>query len=201
MDDRKFQSVPEIEAELKRVELETAQLDLEAAKERNAQLKSDKEVRSRRNKQRMAQLRTDLLERKKVIESCNHRQGGSPGMERKGTGKSALQLVIMPDNRQLVMCANCPLRVFSPLETNQDPELREGETVKKRDARVASYKADLEGFNALATLAQEDKATPEAGTAMHCGKTFEFRGKDGNHIIMPAPCDSYAQGADNRKIA
>jgi hypothetical protein len=193
-------SMAEIEAELKRVELETALLALDEAKERNAALKAAKAVTSRVKAQRQAQLKTDLREKTQVMSGCTHRQGGSPGRERKGSGPSALRVVILPDNRELVMCANCPMRVFSPLPANKSPRLLPGETEKQRDARVAEYHATVAAFEKLKELSQ-DQLTPEAGQPMHCGKTFAFEDGNGNQISMPAPCDSYSQGLDNRRIA
>ena len=193
-------SLVETQAEAARVQLETAQIELEEAKERNATWKAQKEVRGRLNRQRQGQLKTDLMERKRVIEGCTHRQGGSPGRERKGSGSSALRVVILPDNRELIMCANCPLRLFSPLPNMKNPELRRGETKTEAKARVEQFMIDLEEFNRLKELSQ-DQLTPEAAAPMHCGKTFAFQDGYGNNMSLPAPCDSYAQGLDNRKVA
>jgi hypothetical protein len=192
-------SIAEIEAETKRIQLETAQIELDEARERNQQWKANREVRSRLNRQRQGQLRADLTDRAEIIRTCTHRQGGSPGRERKGAGPSALRVVILPDERQLVMCANCPLRVFSPLPSLKNPEPFKGETRADAKDRVARYNRELEEFEKLVTLSQ-DQLTPEAAGAMHCGKTFNFIGRDGNNVIMPAPCDSYAQGRDNRQV-
>jgi hypothetical protein len=192
-------SLAEIEAETKRVMLETAQIQLEQARESNAQYKAGKEAHSRQNRQRQGQLRADLTDRATVIRGCTHRQGGSPGRERKGTGPSALRVVILPDERKLVMCANCPLRVFSPLASLKNPQRMRGETAADAKERVTRYTQELEEFEKLVTQSQ-DQLTPEAAGAMHCGKTFSFQGRDGNNIIMPAPCDSYAQGRDNRQV-
>lgn len=196
----KEKTIEQVEAELKAIQLETAQLTLEEARERIQNAKALKEVRGRQNRQRQGQLRTDLREKATVIAGCTHRQGGSPGKERKGKGPSALRVVILPDDRKLVMCANCPLRVFSPLPKLNTPRLLEGETKRDRDARVEAYKLALEEFNKLVELS-EDQLTPEAGAPMHCGKQFAFQTGDGQTISMPAPCDSYAQGTDNRRIA
>jgi hypothetical protein len=193
------QTLAQVEAEIKRVQLATAQIQLEKATDEIEQYKSQKEVRSRQNRQRQKQLHTDLIERATVIRGCTHRQGGSPGRERKGEGPSALRVVILPDNRSLIMCANCPLRVFSPLPTNKNPERRRGESAADAKARVEKYEREMQEFGNLEDLARQ-QLTPEAGAPMHCGKTFAFAGRDGNQIIMPAPCDSYAQGRDNRQV-
>lgn len=193
-------SLAEIQAETAAVQLELAQIQLEKTKEEVAQWRGTKAVRSRQNRQRQGQLRSDLVERAQIIASCSHKQGGSPGRERKGEGPSALRVCIMPDERELIMCANCPLRVFSPLPADKGPDARPGESKADAKARVRRYYADLKEFEAL----KEESAkqlTPEAGQPMFCGKTFHFVGRSGNNLSMPAPCDSYAQGRDNRAVA
>jgi hypothetical protein len=64
---------------------------------------------------------------------------------------------------------------------------------------VEQYNADLQEFERLKELSQ-DQLTPEAGSPMHCGKTFQFEDGNGNQVAMPAPCDNYAQGRDNRRV-
>jgi hypothetical protein len=193
-------SLAEINAELAQVQMETAQIELEEARERNRAWKAQREVQSRLNKQRQGQLHADLTEKAEVIKTCTHRQGGSPGRERKGGGPSALRVVILPDSRQLVMCANCPLRVFSPRPDMKNPDMRPGETPKDRNERVKRFVLQTTEFERLLELAR-DQLTPEAANPMHCGKTFAFVGRDGNNITRPAPCDEYAQGLDNRQLA
>jgi hypothetical protein len=193
------QTLAQVEAEIKRIQLETAQIQLEKVKDENEEYKAQKELRSRQNRQRQKQLRTDLIERATIIAACTHRQGGSPGRESKGEGPSALRVVVLPDNRTLIMCANCPLRVFSPLSTNKNPDRRRGESAADAKARVEKYDREMQEFERLQDLARQ-QLTPEAGAPMHCGKTFAFIGRDGNQMTMPAPCDSYAQGRDNRQV-
>jgi hypothetical protein len=193
------QTLAQVEAEIKRIQLETAQIQLEKVKDENEQYKNQKELRSRQNRQRQKQLRTDLIERATIIAACTHRQGGSPGRESKGEGPSALRVVVLPDSRTLIMCANCPLRVFSPLSTNKNPDRRRGESAADAKARVEKYEREMQEFERLQDLARQ-QLTPEAGAPMHCGKTFAFVGRDGNQMTMPAPCDSYAQGRDNRQV-
>jgi len=190
----------EIEAEIKRIQLETAQIQLEQAREQNEEYRARRGAKLRQVLLVLAQLRADHAEKRAVIATCTHRQGGSPGRERKGGGPSALRVVILPDNRELVMCANCPLRVFSPFPGDKNPGMRKGESKQQAQARVEAYNKDLAEFERLKELSQ-DQLTPEAANPMHCGKTFAFQGKDGNNMVMPAPCDGYAQGLDNRQVA
>ena len=188
----------EIEQEIAQIELETRQIELESAKEANAEYKEKKAARLRANEQRLAQLRQDLSDKQAVIATCTHRQGGAPGRERQGKGPSALRVVILPDNRQLVMCGNCPMRVFSPYPADKSPIRRRGETDDQTKARVAAFHAAQAEFERLQEEAT-DQLTPEAAQPMHCGKTFSFSDKNGQPMVMPAPCDTYAGGLDNRR--
>jgi hypothetical protein len=194
-------SEAEIRAELAEVELENAKLRLEQTREETAQWKAGRAQRRRLNEQRQGQFKVDLRERQEKIRRCTHRQGGSPGAETRGKGSSALRGVVMPqDERRMIMCANCPLRVWEPRRADAGTRLRKGETEAQRDKRVAKYERDLEEFERLWEQSQ-DQLTPEAGRPMHCGKTFNFTDADGNLAHVPHPCDGYAQGLDNRVAA
>ena len=188
----------EVQARLAQIQLDKAELELEQTRENVNRWKAEKEERSRRNAQRQTQLRIDINERASNARICSHRQGGSFTNLRGGKGPSALSTVILPDERTLIMCAICPLRVFSPFPGDGARKPRRGETKEQAEARVAKYQQDVEEFESLAALAR-DKLTEEAARPMHCGKTFKFLDGDGNQVQMPAPCDSYAQGLDNRK--
>ncbi|MBA0087513.1 MAG: hypothetical protein HRJ53_21215 [Acidobacteria bacterium Pan2503] len=195
----------EVEAKLESIRMRTAQLQLEKAememeqtKENVEQWKNEREERSRRNTQRQTQLKSDINERANSARSCTHRQGGSFANLHGGKGPSALTTVILPDERVLIMCSICPMRVFSPFPGDASRKLRRGETKEQMEARVARHQQAMEEFERLAEQAR-DKLTEEASQAMHCGKTFRFLDADGNQVQVPAPCDSYAQGLDNRK--
>lgn len=195
----------EVEAKLESVKLRTAQILLEKAEmemEQTRELvdrwKTEREERSRRNASRQKQLASDINERAGQARGCTHRQGGSLRSPYSGKGPSALNTVIMPDERVLVMCSICPLRVFSPYPADGSRKPRRGETPERVEARVQKFQADTAEFEKLLELAR-DKLTEEAATPMHCGKTFQFRDADGNQVQVPAPCDRYAQGLDNRK--
>jgi hypothetical protein len=195
----------EVEAKLEQVRLRTAEIQLKQAEmqleqteDTVAQWKNDREQKARRNKQRQGQLKIDINEKAGQARGCTHRQGGSLRQPYKGKGPSSLQIVIMPDERELIMCSICPLRVFSPFPGDGSRRKRAGETQGQADHRVEKYADDLAEFNALKELAS-DKLTEEAASAMHCGKTFKFQDNEGNQVQVPAPCDSYSQGLDNRK--
>lgn len=192
-------TMAEIQAETAAIQLELAQIQLEKTKEEIAQWRGQQVVRSRHNAQRQAQLKTSLIERSQAIKACTHKQGGSPGRETKGEGPSALRVCIMPDERELIMCANCPLRVFSPLPANKNPAPRPGESKHDAKMRVRAFYEATKEFEELKEQSAR-QLTPEAGQPMFCGKTFHFVGRSGNNLSMPAPCDSYAQGRDNRDV-
>lgn len=188
----------EVQAKLAQVQLEQAEMQLEQTRESVEAWKNQKEELSRRNAQRQKQLKMDINERASQAKGCTHRQGGSFGNPTGGKGPSALTTVILPDERVLIMCSICPMRVFSPFPGNGARRQRRGESKEAAEARVARYQQEVAEFEALSAEAR-DKLTEEAAQPMHCGKTFRFLDGDGNQVQMPAPCDSYAQGLDNRK--
>jgi hypothetical protein len=198
-------SADQVKAELEAINLETAQVQLEAArmtldKTRGEveDWKARRDQKIRQNAQRQTQLATDREEIARVARACTHRQGGSPKNPYGGKGQAALNVVIMPDHRtQLITCTICRLRVFSPNERNMARNPRPGELKEQATARVARYMEDRREFDRLLELAA-DKLTPEAAAPMHCGVTFTFMSGDGQEVLMPRPCDSYAQGLDNR---
>jgi hypothetical protein len=201
---KKQRTAEEVEAKLNQVKLRTAEIqlqraemELEQTEETIKQFKADKEARSRRNQQRQGQLRIDISEKAGTARKCTHRQGGSLSNPYGGKGPSALQLVILPDERELIMCSICPLRVFSPFPGDASRRLRRGETREQADARVEKHMRQVEAFETL-RAESNNKLTEEAAGAMHCGKTFKFLDGDSNQVQVTAPCDHYAQGLDNR---
>ena len=186
--------------EINQVTLQAAKIKLEQTKEEVANYEASKEARSRANKQRMAQLRRDRTDTANTAKGCTHRQGGGLKNPRKGKRESALTVCVMPDERTLIMCALCPLRVFSPREVDKSPKIRAGETKQQAEARVARYYEEKAEFDKLLEHAS-DKLTDEAAQPMFCGVTFRFEDGDGQVCSVPAPCDAYAQGRDNRKVA
>lgn len=202
-EEKKPRTAEEVEARLNQIKIRTAEIqlqraemELEQTEQSVAQFKADKEARSRRNAQRQTQLRIDINEKAATARRCTHRQGGSLKNPYGGKGPSALQLVILPDERELIMCAVCPMRVFSPFPGDGARRPRKGETEKEAEARVQKYARDLADFEALRE--ESNNKLTEDG-AMHCGKTFKFLDGDGNQVQVPAPCDRYAQGRDNRE--
>lgn len=183
----------ELEQERLEVMLERERLDLDEAKDRNAQRMQMKAANSLKNKQRQAQLQTDLHNRDTISAGCSHKQGGSPSNQYGGKGATALKLVYLPDGfTELIMCAICRLRRFSPHPMNQAKKIFEGENATARDARVAKYRADKDAFDALRELTK-DTLTPEAAIPMHCGVTIQTTNLEtGMPTMRPRPCDSYA---------
>lgn len=205
MPDEKQRTVEDVEARLAQirmrtaeVELQRAEMELERTQETIIEYKAQKEGRAVRNRQRQKQLKIDINERSTTANKCTHRQGGSLANPYGGKGVSALQRVIMPDERELIMCAICTLRVFSPFPGDASRRRRIGESEKQAEKRVERYEQAFAEFEELRKMSM-DKLTEEAATPMHCGKTFKFLDGDMNQVQVPAPCDFYAQGVDNRK--
>ena len=187
-----------LDLELKQTQLEHAKMTLEQAKQTVADFQAQKATRSRQNAQRQSQLRRDLIERAEQSKACSHRQGGPLKSRTGGKRESALSAVIFPDERMLIMCSICPLRVWSPFPGNKSRKQQGGETRQEAIARAEQYARDKADFDKLFEASQE-KLTPEAAQPMFCGVTFKFADGEGREIPMPAPCDSYAQGLDSRK--
>jgi hypothetical protein len=192
----------ELNRQLAEVNLRRANMELEMTTEQVEQYEAQKAARKAQNAQRQAQLKMDRRTSASNARKCTHRQGGS-GTDRfysTGKGHSVLSRVILPDERELIMCAVCPLRVFSPREVDKSPKPRANETIEQAKARSRKYRVEREEFDKLIELSK-DKLTPEAAAPMHCGTTFSFADGDGRKCDVPAPCDSYAQGRDNREAA
>jgi hypothetical protein len=198
----------EIKAELDAIALESAQvnleksrLELEQTREQVAQWKGQREQRQRTNAQRQMQMGKDREEVARIARACTHRQGGSPKNPYGGKGQSALSVAQMPDNRTLLItCAICRLRVFSPNERDMAKTPRPGESKEDAKKRLEKYLEARAEFDKLLELSQ-DKLTPEAAAPMHCGVTFTFMDGEGREVLIPRPCDGYAQGLDNRNGA
>ncbi len=181
-----------LQAELDACALETAQLNLEEARDRNARMRAEKEDKSRRNKQRQQQLSNDLATRRILSSRCGHRQGGSPNNPLGGKGATALNVVKMPDGfTKLVMCSVCRLRVFSPHPRNQSQKVRDKETPAEAKARATKYQEDLAAFDKLLAMSK-DTLTEEASQEMDCGVTITITNGDGIPVLPTRPCDSYA---------
>ena len=182
------------QAKIQEIALETAELDLEEAKDRNARLKADKADKSRKNKQRQGQLHIDRSNRRQLRDhTCSHRQGGSPRNQYKGKGDSALSVFNMPDGfTQLVKCIICRGEWWSPHPADQAQKPRDGETAGECRARVAQYRDDYEEFQRVLALAM-DKLTEEAAQPMECGVTITTTNLEtGAQTLRRRPCDSYA---------
>lgn len=181
-----------MQTEIDRIALETALLNLEEAKERNAQQKAKAENKRRLNAQRQAQLGIDRHGRIEVSLRCNHRQGGTPRSPLKGKGPTSLNVVNMPDGfTKMITCSICRLRLFSPFPPDQSPKAKQGESDRQTKARVAKFHKDKKRFDDLMEKSQ-DGLTPEATMEMDCGVKIRVTNADGMPVFRPRPCDSYA---------
>lgn len=183
---------PKIQAEIERVQLETALLNLEQAKIQNAQHVARTEEKKRFNAQRQNQLSIDRHGRIELSKRCSHRQGGTPRNPLKGKGPTSLNVVKMPDGfTKMITCSICRLRKFSPFPPDMSTKKKDGETAEQAKKRVAKFHADKKHFDWLLEKAQ-DGLTPEATQEMDCGVVIKVTDADGMPVYRPRPCDSYA---------
>ena len=187
-------SAAQIAAELAYVQLETARLNLDAARDDNARRTATKADTQRKNRQRQQQLANDRNTRRAQARACNHLQGATPEDPLQGAEQAdtALKVVNMPDGfTQLIMCSNCRGRWFSPHPTNKSKKLRPGETPADRDARIELYEQQVVEFAELLRLSKRAK-TREYTKPMECGVTIQVMNEDGMPVYRERPCDSYA---------
>lgn len=177
---------------LAEVQLETALLELDEARDRNARIKAEKADKSRKNKQRQDQLATDRNTRAALAEQCNHRQGGSPRNPYQGKGDSALFIAKMPDGfTRVVGCGICRGRWWNPHPADGAKAQRPGESADEAKTRVARHKAAGAKFEEMLAKAK-DKLSDEAAQEMDCGVTISVTNAEGVTVIRRRPCDSYA---------
>lgn len=182
----------ELDAELKRVQLETAQLQLDEQREKNHTLKAQKAEKSRQNQARQTQLRSEVETRASITRKCRHRQGGTPKNPYNGKGPTALNIATMPDGfTKLIMCGICRLRIFTPHPRDASKKPKGNETAAEAKNRVERYNEDLERYNELLEMAK-DNLTEEGAQEMDCGTTIVLRDEDGREVLPIRPCDTYA---------
>lgn len=194
-------------SELEKIQLETAQLDLDEAKDRNATRIAQKAQSERLFKERQRGFAAATNNRRKMRdEMCSHRQGGSPNNPYEGEGKSALGVTRMPDGwTKMIKCLVCRGEWFTPHPYNMrtDPfpagfhmaggvvrDKKETEAQVKK--RVEKFHADTEQFNKLLKMAKE-KLTDEAKQEMDCGTTHTLTNMETGVVVYPwRPCDTSA---------
>lgn len=205
---KKKMTSAEVEALLEDIRLRTAQaqlaeaeMKLEMTEETVRLFKASKEQRARTNAQRQSQMEKDRENIAIKARNCTHRQGGSPKNPYGGKGTSALSRVMLPDGHsEVIMCSVCPLTVFSPRDDDMAKRRRPKESEAQAEKRVERYYKAKAEWDKLMELAL-DKLTDEAAAPMHCGVTFTLRDGEGREVLAIRPCDSYAQGLDNRQGA
>lgn len=198
-------SLPELQTQLAKEQLTTAVLNRDVAQSDLAKRQGEREQRQIRQERLQQDMERERSMRIAAAKNCNHRQGGNMVMgfaASKGRGSTALNRIILPDGRKLIMCgAGCGLRKFNPHPYDQNPDPRrvyEGhgkyrmETEEEAAARVKQYHADNADFNKLWEQAEVEALTPESAQIMDCGVTMQFIDKKGQQIQLRAPCDSYA---------
>lgn len=189
---------PKIQAELDAIALETAQLNLQEAREGNARRIAMRAVKERNNAQRQSQLRIETNGRRMLAKNCSHRQAGTPAKPYKGKGPTALRVQKMPDGFTLRLCCEiCRMVHFSPYPPNQSKKprrlvkLNRMETAEEVKVRVAKYWTDKAAFDELVEKSTEG-LTEDSTRPMDCGTTLTITNEDGNQVFRPRPSDSYS---------
>lgn len=193
--------------EIEKIQLETARLNLDEARESNAQRIARKAQADRLFKERQRGFAAATANRLKMRdEQCSHKQGGSPNDPLSGTGKSALGVTRMPDGwTKMIKCLVCRGEWFTPHPYNMRIEpfpagfhmaggivLEREETQGQAKRRVAKYHKDAKQFNDMLKHAK-DKLTPEAAQEMDCGTTHTLTNQQTGVTVYPwRPCDSSA---------
>ena len=108
-------SIEELEAEIRRVELETKALALERAKEENEQWKAKKAEKIKRNQVTQSDLAADRRKEHAKTIGCRHRQGGfQDSFPKKGKGDPCVSAHKMPFGELRLQCNRCLLEVYEP---------------------------------------------------------------------------------------
>jgi hypothetical protein len=178
--------------ELREIQLQTARLTLEEARDRIAVNTAKKAQKARMNAQRQGQLRIDNAGRREVARLCSHRQGATPKNPLKGKGPTALNVIKMPDGFTImIQCSICRLNLYSPFPGNMSQKVKAGETKDDMKHRVEKFHADKKFFDLMLEKATEG-LTEESTQAMDCGVKIRVTDADGMPVYRPRPSDSYA---------
>lgn len=169
--------------ELEKIQLETAKLNLDQARDDNAKRVAEKKQRERVMAERQRGFSAATANRVKMRdEQCAHRQGGSMSNPMEGTGKSALGVNRMPDGwTKLIKCLVCRGDWSTPhpyfMRIDPFPKgfhmpggiiLERAESEASVAARLELYREDVTNFEKLLKHAK-DKLTEDAAREMDCG--------------------------------
>lgn len=156
MSEKQIEKQIDVDEEIKRVQLETAQLGLVEAKERNARTIAEREERARRNKNRQAEIESTRAGHRAIENNCRHRQGGGPGQEYRGKGEPCVFGHKMPLGELRFQCNRCLAEVMEPNEL--DEKRRD-----YRDAQGRTWREQKALFDKFRELAEENGMEMTAG--------------------------------------
>lgn len=171
------------QTELEKIQIETAKLDLDEAKERNKQRLASKALSDRLFQERQRGFAAGAANRVKMRdELCTHRQGGSMSNPMEGNGKSMLGVSRMPDGwTRAIYCPLCRGDWATPhpyfMRKDAFPVgfhmpggivVERVETKQEVAARVELYEEDVVRFAEMLKHSK-DKLTDEAKQEMDCG--------------------------------
>ncbi len=158
----------EQQIEIQNVQLQTAELQMEEQKEKNAAYIATKEDRSRRNKVRQAQLRSERANHEARQQKCAHRQGGQPGETFDGNGPSILtRTEAFFEGNYIIQCARCGLKMAKPHSS-------------LRKTNPKKFQKDMELYEELL------KASKTNGLQPMKTPTFNFFNTETGDAVAPA---------------
>lgn len=171
----KEKTLEEIQREIAEVELETKQLNLAEARDRNEKFKQAEATRHKHNRQRQSELKQTDAGQKAIIRACRHKSGGSPTNVLKGGGIGSFSILtraLMPDGVTVfIQCARCPLKIyFRDLTAPEEAKLKKGDPEK--------YETYLEGKRLFEI--SKDQGIEHAELR---GPTFFFQNSEGVPVI------------------
>jgi hypothetical protein len=181
VDDKPIDS---LQREIAETELQTKQLQLAEARERNAKFLQHEEIRHRSNQQRQAEFKQAAASNRALQKDCRHKAGGSPSNIHRGGGKFAFSLLtraIMPDGKtELIQCQRCRLRLYGRERTPVEIEkLKELDAADAKKGIVATrYEDHVWWLKLRETSIEEGIPNNEMR-----GPTFNFQNADGVNFI------------------
>jgi hypothetical protein len=171
--------------------LRQAELQLEQIEEETIERAAQKAHKKRNVALVQATINDNVRQWRRTAAICRHKQGGQNGKVLEGkSNATALKVEKYPDGSYLIRCLSCPLRVMSPFPPDGMKKLREGETVKQRDTRLAKYEAAKVRFVELFKESQESALSSEAAQPLVCGADWQFFDSEGTQIYKPRPTDA-----------
>ena len=177
-------SLDQIQREIIETDLQTKQLQLAEAKDRNAKFMQAEETRRKSNSQRQTELKQGAANKRKAQKGCRHKAGGSPSNIHRGGGKFAFSLLtraIMPDGKtELIQCQRCSLKLYGRERTSAEvAAMKAADAADEKKGIPATRYEDHQWWLKLRETSIED-GIPD--NVMR-GPTFNFQDADGVNFI------------------